>query len=1099
MNQLKLSRLPIVFAIMLLLMLNINGGFAWFVWQSHTFLDAALEHRQQALLLVRQLRQESELLARLVGLYANLGETRFLLYYYDILGIREGEKPTLAVRNPTIYWEKVIAGDLEHQLPTHGDQQSLRERMRHLGFNKTELAALDHILTVSESLKEIEQIAFAATQGLYDPKQKKFVSDANPDYTFAQHQIGSREYNQRRLRLSEAIEQLLRLVDQRTNNELNRARQQLLNWTLVSSLGVLVMILLIGAQSYMINHYILRPIRTLRIVADQLATGHYKTRIGNSTNGAEELAILGNVLDKMATAIENDIAQREIVQRELEVARLNAEAATQAKSRFLANMSHEIRTPMNAVIGMLHLALNTELTVQQHDYLTKAQAAAKSLLGILNDILDFSKVEAGRLKLDNAPFQLEQVMSESLLLVQQTAQEKNIELLCEINGLRSWQEKNTVMGDALRLRQVLTNLLSNAVKFTHIGHVRLMLNVIAEDAQMITVCFRIEDTGIGMSPEQTTHLFEEFTQADISTTRKYGGTGLGLAISRRFVIMMGGDISATSQVGQGSSFTFSIQLQRLYPTPLSTINDCDNTNTPLLSWRALIVDNYPESQKGSLRLLQQFGITQLETCATGQAAIELIRTAQVHRQPYDVVLLDWVMPDMDADVVLTTLYASQIKIPDHTIIVTAYDLENVRGYNKTAPLAQVSFLSKPLMPTALYHYLTQSHEKSFYPVASNNQLFNSDTGAALHGMRVLLVEDNLLNQQIATELMSAHQIQVDIANHGGEAMTQLAAHSPEYYGLVLMDLQMPVLDGYQTTVQIRLDERYSHLPIIAMTAHALTEEREHGLTLGMQDYLIKPFEPNELYEVLSRYLLHDKANQHHDNSDVGSANNVVTTNEVSHTCSTLLNDNFTPNDNSIPLLMIEGIDTQAGLARVGGNIRFYQHMLDSFYTQFKDAQITLTTALAQDDWNTLITTAHTLKGLAGTLGMVHLAPAATAFEQTAKTRALDIAHHLPSLLAQLQPVLEQLQHLAAIENSTLMISASDVSPIFDMTATQSDLRYFCQLLAEGDVEAIDMWIRHADAFARILPFATMQRVKRALDSFDFDTALILLKPASWNK
>ncbi|TCT19813.1 ATP-binding protein [Thiobaca trueperi] len=912
----KLRRLSLVFFATLLLMLGANGIFTLFVWNAHTRLGEAQEHRQRALVLVQALRQESELLARLVSLYTNSGEPRFLLSYYDILGIREGNQPALAHPSPGIYWEQVIAGDIEHVLPEQGVRQSLRERMRSLGFNDTELATLDKMLAATEALKQIEQIAFAATQGLYDPKRREFISDGQPDHAFARHLIDSQDYNRRRLHLSETIEELLAQVDQRTGDELRRARAQLQNWILVSSLGLLLMALLIGGELHILTRHVLRPVQRLRTVAGQLAEGRYEGRVGH-LRGVDELKVLGAILDDMACAIDADIHRREQVQQELERSRLRAEAATQAKSRFLANMSHEIRTPMNAVIGMLYLALETPLTASQRDYLDKAQTSAKSLLGLINDILDFSRVEAGRLKLDEAPFQLEQVIAETLALVQQRAREKEIELLFEVHPPGLMDVHRHLLGDALRLRQILTNLLSNAVKFTHAGHVRLTLDLVREGERAVVLQFAVEDTGIGMTSEHMDRLFQEFTQADSSTTREYGGSGLGLAISKRLAEMMGGEIEASSQPGQGSIFRFRVGFARI-----------------------------PEG-------------------------------------------VDSAVPGSVAD-------------------------------------------GPPAPPDAVR--------------------------PSLQGMRVLLVEDNPLNQQLAVSLMQARGVVVDVANHGADALARLAASPANHYALVLMDLQMPVLDGYQATIRLRADPRYADLPIVAMTAHALEEERQRGLDMGMQDYLTKPFEPRDLYAILARYVPQD----------------------LTPTPETVL----TPADAALtdPLASIAGLDIRAGLKYVSGNRQLYRKLLGDFRDQYLSVQMRLRGSLEQGDWDAAVRDIHTLKGLAGTLGMSALQPVAAALEQAFRARAPHATDLLSSLDAVLGPLLDDLAQL-----KTPAAQVPKAPP--DTGDGMRHLERLRQLLMEGDAEALDLWYEQADVFECMLPHATWRQIRRALEHFDFDLAL----------
>ena len=1046
----KLSRLSVILSVILLLTLAVNGTLTLLVWNSQTLLGQAQEHRLRALALVQTLRQESELLARLVGLYANSGESRFLLYYYDLLAIREGEKPAVAQDNPALYWERVIAAEAEHRLPANGLRLSLRERARSVGFSTGELEALGKVFAATEAVKRIEQIAFAATQGLYDPVTQEFVSDGRPDRDYARQLIGSLVYNRQRLYITEAIEDLVRLVDRRTGDELDHARSRLSDWIWASILGFLVMIALVGIEIRSLTRQVLQPIRTLGSVTERLAAGHYGVRVGR-LDGVAELAALGGILDDMAEAIAADITRHESIQHELELSRASAEAATQAKSRFLANMSHEIRTPMNAIIGMLHLALETGLTPQQQDYLNKAQAAAKSLLGILNDILDFSKVEAGRLELDRVPFQLEQVIGEALVLIQQRAQEKEIELLFDARDLWAIRQGGDLLGDALRLRQVLANLLSNAVKFTDGGHVRLILDVLQEDAEGILLHFAVEDTGIGMTCEQLGRLFEEFTQADGSTTRRYGGTGLGLVISQRLVEMMGGRLDVSSRAGEGSTFQFSARFARAPGKPQPY-----QPEDGMAGLRVLVVDDHAESRSVLVSLLLQLGIDQVDESSSGEQAIDRLTASHRQGRAYDLLLLDWVMPGMDGGAVLQTLHDHGIPIPPHTIVISGYDLGGIRP--QAERLGIIAFLTKPVMPRALCDHL--GHLTRGGPPAATRP--TAATPQTMSGMRVLLVEDNPLNRQLATELMHARGIRVEAAGNGAEALDILAARAPDHFQLILMDLQMPILDGYQTTARLRASPEYANLPIIALTAHALDEERRRGLALGMQDYLVKPFDPQDLIAILERYRDPHPAR--------------AASPEPAGTSGPRPAD-------------ISGLDYRQGLARCNGDETLYRQMLSGFKAQFTDAETALDKGLTRGDRPELLRYIHTLKGLASTLGMPAVNAAAADLEQAIKAGVPEAAAFLPALVSALTAVIRTLDTLVRTQDAA-QTPAGRPEAVHGITTR---LARFRQLLSEGDAEATDLWRQESAVFARVLPALTLQRIEHALQRFEFDAVLELLE------
>jgi signal transduction histidine kinase/CheY-like chemotaxis protein len=639
--------------------------------QSYDTVVAAQVHRQHALDLANQLHQETEQLARLVRAYTVTGEPRYLLYYYDILGVRQGEKAAPADVNPKSYWDDVIAGRIKHTVPKDGAKRSIADLMKSQGFSDDELNSLKQVIDATTEMNKVEQIAFAATQGLYNPETSEFVSDGPPRLDFASKLVNSDAYNQLKANLSAAVARLVMMTDRRTSAEVAAAGNRLERWIVLSLISMFATIVLTVLALRVVRQQVLVPIHRLDKGAGLLAGGDYTARMGAWT-GVEELTTLGRMFDSMAQSIEDDIRRRHAVQQELEAARKQAEDATHAKSMFLANMSHEIRTPMNAILGMAYLALKTDLTPRQHDYVNKIHNAAKSLLAIINDILDFSKVEAGKLELEEGRFRVEDVAGNSLSLLRQRAHEKDIELLFDVSHPRLLGEGGALMGDALRLGQVLTNLLSNAVKFTHHGYVKLLISVDETDTNGLTLRFTVRDTGIGMTTDQIDRLFEEFTQADGSTTRRYGGTGLGLTISKRIVELMGGRIWVESVPGEGSSFIFTAHFAFTEPpAPLSPpLPQADRM-------RVLVVDDQPDAGLALTDLLGALGVGVtppgvVDRADDGDTALTMIERADKGGHPYDLLLIDWVMPRLDGAGVLKALKAGDVKGP-LPVVVSAYD------------------------------------------------------------------------------------------------------------------------------------------------------------------------------------------------------------------------------------------------------------------------------------------------------------------------------------------------------------------------------------------------------------------------------------------
>ncbi len=756
---------------------------------------------------------------------------------------------------------------------------------------------------------------------------------------------------------------------------------------------------------------------------------------------------LGNVV--------TDITLQKSTEQALQNAKEQAEQASRFKSEFLANMSHEIRSPLNAVTGMTYLLQKTPLTTRQQDYLDIILSSSNALLGVINDILDFSKIEAGRLDIEQTRFFLEDVFKNLSSLESLRASQKDLEIIFSVDSAIP----QALIGDPLRLGQILINLTSNAIKFTEQGEIVVSVALVARQDDRIRLCFSVQDSGIGIEQDKADQLFEPFTQADGSTTRQYGGTGLGLAICKQLVELMKGSIHVESAIGRGSRFYFEAEF---------TCADGEN-NQPLLlppalnGMRVLVVDDNAVAREALQSMLESFSFN-VSVASSGAAALTALEQASEGADGhFDLVLMDWKMPGMDGVEASRLIQQSEWlpKLPT-VIMVTAYSREEVmRDAHK---VGIDGFLVKPVNPSTLFNAIAEA----VAPTKDDGVVSVPVTASVpnLSGTRVLVVEDNAINQRIAREILQGVGVEVEIAANGALAVQAVRNGS---FDLVLMDVQMPEMDGYQATRMIRKDKQFNHLPIIAMTAHAMAGDREKCLAAGMDDHLTKPINPDHLFAML-----------HHWMSGVESVDEckVVPANKLNEEIDGQLPDT------------ISGVDLSKGLARIGGNHTLFLSLLQEFVADHQGDDRALENALACGDMLTARRLIHTLRSVAGSIGAESLERCAAALEKVLSSDQYRPAAHTDFLREFNQVMSSLVEVIGKVSSNELVTSeVQQQDAVVDWERVQA----LAALLFEGSASAKPCFHQHKSTLAQFSQRGELLLLEEQIADYDYAEAYNTLR------
>ncbi|MCF2858220.1 response regulator [Pseudoalteromonas sp. SMS1] len=730
-----------------------------------------------------------------------------------------------------------------------------------------------------------------------------------------------------------------------------------------------------------------------------------------------------------------DVTERNELERQMLKAKDEADKNAQVKGEFLANMSHEIRSPMNAIIGMAHLALNTELSVQQAGYVTKIDYAAKQLLKLINDILDFSKIEAGKIDIEHIPFQLDKVLDNVATIVGIKAQEKRLEFIFNVPT----DLPVNYLGDPLRISQVLINLAGNAVKFTEQGCVSVSISMLGLEGDEAKLTFAVKDTGIGMSQAQQTKLFKSFSQADASTTRKYGGTGLGLTISQQLVKLLGGEIFVESEPNKGSEFYFTL--------PLTINNQATYLSQEAKKFSgkiACIIDDSEDARDILTEMLEGLGLT-VTTFSSGSECIEYIQDAQ---PTYDILFVDWFMPNIDGLETATKL--KSLEVQGHFVLVTAH------GHDIALNDAQKnlfdSMLLKPLNPSNLVDCLQACFMAN---ESAKTQPQEHIPDKRLEGIHVLVAEDQPVNQEIAVEILSFHGAQVSVANNGEIACQKIIEHE---FNVVLMDMQMPVMDGVQATKIIRETISSDTLPILAMTANAMGPDIQTCLDAGMNGHVAKPIDVEGLIDSILQVVTQD-----------------LTRDQVPIET---LDTHVQPQEENIELI---GIDVVEGIRRAASNEEIYYKLLEKFVFEQIEEIINLKQAIEIGNYELALHILHAVKGAGANLSMTYLADLAQELEQQIKDDTINT-----------QLLDDLLVHLRKTKQGVALIKSN--KPSMNAGADYCSVSDFATALKEYDSKATEL-VEQLEV-SDDLDVKTINELKVMVSRFQFAEAYRLLESAT---